>query len=548
MFKKLFTFRNLRLYALIGGVGMYFNRDRILLKISDKYLKNHKPQLRSVDHKTIGEVLSDYFSSITLIPLQNENKYSNEVQHEDIPEVKEYQKDSILKVQSYYDKAYSYDKKLQELNKTKEEISESLKKNQLNEEKTIKEILKIREETFARAQDLNNKSLKLNTERLDMVNLILKKQNDYMHTYDKISNQLHTCFEKGLKSLSNITVEPLKKDEEENRDLLIRKIEEITQAQRHNWNNQFNYIVNEIKDNSSLLNQYSDSINKFIEQNKKTAKAYLDYKHDEYDLLNKAFSLDLVLENNERNKAEMYSSRLVDYKKDNKKNVLSNIYPNLISSFNNETDHLLKIVSNGTKDEILKIQHNFDFLINSFKATNLDILVALKYLLNNPNYSHLYLQNISKLQKIAKLHGDDFVNELLSNVNSSKNKFCTQKDIQEEYQRVRNDLVVNFLLERKYNILTVMMSPLIGLFSRGILRVYNPLFNPINKDDKEIVKKYKALSFIGYYIRRGNYEKAFENMKYLNQAYQSNINGLALLLEGRIKNSNALDLLERHII
>lgn len=199
MFKRLFALKKLKLYVLAGGIGLYFNRDKILLKLGDKYLKNYTPQPIQQKDKTVSEVLSDYFSKIAIIPLLIDDKKESEAPQEDILEIKEYQRNSILKVQSYYDKAYSYDEKLKQLIKSKEGLKKSLIKEQSNEEKTIKEILQLKEKTLAKAQELNDKSLQLNTERLDMINLINKKQNDYINVNEKLSKEVNTCFEEGLK-------------------------------------------------------------------------------------------------------------------------------------------------------------------------------------------------------------------------------------------------------------------------------------------------------------------------------------------------------------
>ena len=79
------------------------------------------------------------------------------------------------------------------------------------------------------------------------------------------------------------------------------------------------------------------------------------------------------------------------------------------------------------------------------------------------------------------------------------------------------------------------------------MSVYHPYYTPIRENDREIVKKIKALRFVEYYLKKGDLYNSYFNMKYLKD-YDTEISKLRVMINSKIKNDSFIELYEHHIL
>lgn len=557
MFKKPFKFSKLKILSLltIGGFTLYTKREIILNKLAEKLkinqaISNEKSQKKQQQDK-IDSILLDYFNSISEESIPDIQNLTNEMSkyYKQNVEISEYQKSSQAKINHLYDNVMLYDKELKILNNKLDQTK--IKINELNQkEKNIhQEIEKDQNELISKSQELNEKNLKINTERLELIQLINSKYNLYSNLVNKIQNQFNNNF---INQLDNIEINrtvPLDLDKlgQISSDTIIKHIKLIKQNKEENLNKQMDYLSHEIHTNNELLAECLIKLKEYLKQYENLSKTYLEFKHDEYEIKNKIKSLELVKTNNKALKQGNLEKLLSAYKEEHHTNFVKKTYPTLLNLLHNERDSMMKMNSGGSKDEILKIQNNLTFLHNSFLSKNLAVMLGLKYNLNKLTSEEMHTQNILRLLKLSKSYNDDFVYELLHNSKLIQAYPSNYNTIITEFQTLRKNLSFNLLSGPNKNILKIILSPLISFFGLALIHIYHPLYTPIKDNDKDIIKKFKALGSIEYYLKQKNYNKSFYYLQYLKE-FESEIGPFQNMLSSRIKNQAFLDLFENFLL
>ena len=554
MYKRLFKFSKLKLFTLvtIGGVSCYVNRKNLLNKFAKKtgiYAKIAKLANKSNEEiNKVDTLVKDYFASIgnadknkTIDELMKEYKMSQEI--------KEYQQSSQAKLNEIYDKVMKYDKEIKELNKQLEENKKRIDESNKKEEEIINEVNKEQKELEAKANELNEKCLQLNTERLQLMQLINNQYNKYTNVFNTMQSKFDSKFKSELEQVKKESITPLS-DEELNKlskEEIISKINELKDANHKFIKDQAELILNDIKSNDEQLEEYGSKLKEYLKENENLAKTYLEFKHDEYDIKNKILSLELLKEYDKTTKSENYKKMLAEYKEQHNNNFVKNVYPHLLEYIKNERDIMLKMNSNVSKDEVLKLQNNFNYIKNSYKSKSLDILLGLKYSLYRALSPQMHSQNILSLLKISKSYNDDFTYDLINNSNIIQAPPCNSLQLLNEFEKVKKNLSFNIISGTKTSLYKIILSPLISLCGYGLMSVYHPYYTPIRENDREIVKKIKALRFVEYYLKKGDLYNSYFNMKYLKD-YDTEISKLRVMINSKIKNDSFIELYEHHIL
>lgn len=557
MFKKFFKMSKLKFLSLltIGGITFYIKRETIVNKLAQKLKINQTISIGKSkiiqQQKKIDSILLDYFNSISEESIPDIQNLTNEMSknYKQNLEISEYHKSSQAKIKHLYDNVILYDKELKNLNNKLEQTKINIDELNQKEKNIHQEIEKAQNELISKSEALNEKSLQLNTERLELIQLINNKFNLYSNLVNKIQNQFLNNFTNQIDNIEKNKIEPLDLDkiEQISSDTIIKQIKLIKQNKEENMNKQIDFLLQEININNELLGEYLIKLKEYLKQYENLSKTYLEFKHDEYEIKNKIKSLELVMNNNKTLKQENFQKMYSVYKEEHNTDFVKNTYPTLLNLLQVERDSMMKMNSNASKDEILKIQNNLTFLKNSFLSKNLDVMLGLEYNLNKLSSEEIHTQNILKLLKLSKSYNDDFIYDLLQNSNLIQAYPSNYNKINNEFQKLRKNLTFNLLSGRKKNILKVIISPLTSFLGSALIHIYHPLYTSIKENDKDIIKKFKALSSIQYYLRQRNYYKSFYYVQYFKE-YQSEIIPFQNMISSRIKNRAFLDLFENFLL
>ena len=189
----------------------------------------------------------------------------------------------------------------------------------------------------------------------------------------------------------------------------------------------------------------------------------------------------------------------------------------------------------------------FNELIKKLNKTN-NVENVLKY---NKDYKEI----LSNFEKITFNFKDDFMLNILNKVNKKNIRIFTEIEINNEFEKIKLELIErihkdlpkryfgNFFLNRFFNNVILSnfkeMSPIMFLW-------HNPTVDLIKENDCLYSKEFKALGYLNFYIKNANYEKAYENLKYLNRFKDLTVN-LEKKLSENIKKNLILNLISEHM-
>jgi hypothetical protein len=229
---------------------------------------------------------------------------------------------------------------------------------------------------------------------------------------------------------------------------------------------------------------------------------------------------------------------------------------------------MVTIVDKNVKgDKNLILQANTKYLSDFYRSKNLEILLTIKFLaqkqkgeepidkINSAEISNLMNINFKKLLKLSEIFKDDYTQSLLENTKLVEMNIPTKFEIMSEFNKIKVPVFESFFINKNPTLLQIFFSTLMSKFTDCWLEVYNPFYNEINDNDPIVVKKFKALSFVKYYINNSKYSEAYHYLQYLNSNNsfskskineQTNFEKFTKLIEIMTKHDVVIDLLESH--
>jgi hypothetical protein len=149
----------------------------------------------------------------------------------------------------------------------------------------------------------------------------------------------------------------------------------------------------------------------------------------------------------------------------------------------------------------------------------------------------------------SKALGDIFIAKLTNKSGMVNTKFHSKDEILEDIRNHKKDIYFEMFINktRQAKLFNFLFSYSLSHLLPYLTRWYSPLYHEIREDESEIIKKIKALEFIDYYVKTGNYIEAYKNLKHLGNelGYLVSLNSTLCQMA---KNELMVDLLDSHII
>jgi hypothetical protein len=292
------------LLIFAAGYGLY-NREALLVKFSDKFkfINENYFDKTSDQGRIIGNDLYDYFQKFAIPSNETIPPTNQDIFHE---ELKLFKEKKELKINSISELIQKCEENIIELSKKKTDDKNELK-SLLEEEKLLmQEINAIKQELNDKISELEEKGRNLNTERITLIQQIQKEAESYSTLYQNTIERLETHYGNEIKNMRekylsdiktfHLDFNKLEKDEVGKRELL-KNLSDLTKIRKDFKQKEIDFISGKIgKEFPNLVGIY-DKLKKLNETYKNVANEYQKVKKEQYDNLNKIFSIEKVIEN-----------------------------------------------------------------------------------------------------------------------------------------------------------------------------------------------------------------------------------------------------------
>jgi hypothetical protein len=153
-----------------------------------------------------------------------------------------------------------------------------------------------------------------------------------------------------------------------------------------------------------------------------------------------------------------------------------------------------------------------------------------------------------ELTDYSTAFGDKFVANIIGNSSTDKLNFFTRDEILKDIVNHKNDIYFDIFVNKtkREQIPTFLFSYFVSYTLPYFTKFYSPRYVGLKDSDSDVVKKIKALQFLEFYIKEGNYMEAYKYVKYLQNEMRY-LTSLNAKLSQMAKNELLVDLLDRHI-
>ena len=492
----------------------------------------------------------------------------------EFPQLKELKDSSEEKINSLNEMISNIKDAIEERSKTIDQDSKMYKNLLENEKELLTSIQKQKGKILEIINNLESTENNLNYKRKDLKEKINKETENYSKMLKECLENLESKFKLDSQKLREDYQNEIKglkinsdkiKNDESGRKELIKSLSDITNSRRIYKDREIQLLKEKMFSEYSKLIKQHELILKLNSEHKTASNEYQKIKLEEFNMLNMYFSFDKVVEAYSKTKQELTSDKLSEYNSRLYDVVNNQIRPEIKEKLleKNISDMLKIIDKSFEKSEYLGLGQNKKFLSDLYKSKNSVILFLLKYLIHKQkekplnefqssyNYSEMIKKNYEKLYQLSSIFEDDYTRSVLENSSLFQNRIHSKSEMLNDFDKIKSDLLFDIIFYNKkkqsnFLLPKFFIAHFFSKFTNVWFNLYDPVFNQINEEDSEVVKKIKALNFLDYYLKNENYLEAYHYLKYLIKEHHLRVKELSDKIEVMTKHEIVIDLLENH--